>query len=287
MSIRPKRGEIDYDRVDAVASALSEVPLEAVDVVELADPQYHAVKLIAEKYGEEGLVWVVANALVSYRLTARGEEYWLEFARSLVDKKPTPDKILEFFREFLPKSRGNRMLITQKLKRLEKALPVLSKISSTPLEYRKLSKLVQEIAAQLNGRPYEKTIVFAAKMAYYFFKAMRVSVEDKDIPLPIDARIGLITSTSRIVYESPTRIIARPENAIKAWHLVSERSSIPTLHLDAIIWLPAAGIDRIVRRDLEAAREKFARNLYNYLGRAVKWSTIERIARELLYDYPL
>jgi len=274
-------------RVEAVADALSEIPLEAIESLELADPQYHAARLVAEVYGEPGLAWIVANALVSYRLTSRGEEYWVEFANRLAEQKPPLSDIVGFFRQFLPSSRGNRMLIAQKLGRLQRALPALRRIASNPLEYRDLTRLVQELSARLGSRPYEKTIVFAAKMAYYFFKSIGVEVEGESIPLPVDARIALITSTSRIVYESPARIVARPENVVKAWQMVSEKSSIPTIHLDAIIWLPAAGIDRIVRRDIEKAREKFAKNLHSYLGRAISWFTAERVARELIYDYPL
>jgi DNA-(apurinic or apyrimidinic site) lyase len=281
------RGVIDLSRVEAVAEALSEIPLEAIEALELADPQYRAVKLVAEVYGEKGLVWVIANALVSYRLTSRGEEYWLEFAGRLAEHRPPPDDILGFFQRFLPNSRGNRMLTRQKLNRLQRALPALRRIASSPLDYRDLTRIVRELSVELGSRPYEKTIVFAAKMAYYFFKSLGVEIEGKNVPLPIDARIALISSTSRIVYDSPTRIVARPENAVKAWQMVSEKSSIPTIHLDAVVWLPAAGVDRVVRRDLEKARELFARNLYNYLGRAVGWPAVERVARELLYDYPL
>ncbi len=282
------RNTISFERVRAVGLALSQVPLEAVEAIELRDPQFKAVRKIAESIGEKGLALVVANALVSYRLTARGEEYWLEFAEAAVGEGETPSDVVEFFKSFLPRSRGNRMLIEQKVRRLVRARSLLAKLAEKPHGYTDLAKLVADLSAVLGSRPFEKTIVFAAKMAYYFFKALGVEVKGKDaVPMPIDGRIALLTSTSRMVYEAPSRIVARPENAVKAWSEVSRVSGIPSLHLDALVWLPAAGVERELRRSLERARERFARNLYSYLGRAVPWSVVEEIAAQLLYDYPL
>ena len=282
---RTALGGIDWDRVHAVAETLALVPVEALEVIELGDPQYRAIRLVAEKMGLRGLAFVVANALVSYRLTSRGEDYWVEFSERLTSEKPT--SITGFFEKFLPTSRGNRLLARQKLSRLQRASRVLEGIIERPEEYADLRRLIRELAHVLGAKNYEKTIVFAAKMAYYFFKAVGVNVRGlEDIPVPIDSRFALVTATSGMVYDKPARIAARPEQALNAWREVSAKSGIPQIHLDALVWLPAAGLDRALRRGLEFAREHFARNLYSYLSRAISWEEAQRIAVELVNEYP-
>ncbi|BEP18617.1 N-glycosylase/DNA lyase [Pyrofollis japonicus] len=267
-----------------MGEALSRIPLDAVHVIESNDPQYTAVKKIIEKCGPRGVALVVANALISYRLSLPGENYWLEYANYLSTEGCDND-ISIIISRFLAISRGNRMLHRQKLSRIQKASRALQSISVNPLLFRDLRLLVNRIAASLGARPWEKTIVFAAKMAYYAYRALGINVKNaEEIPLPIDRRVALLTSTSGLIVAEPEIILQRlRDEAITAWRRVSEISGMPALHLDAVIWLPAKGIEKYLKMGIEAAREEYAKRLVDYSQGLIKWDVAKRVATEILY----
>jgi len=275
-------------RVAAVARALSGVPKGAIDVVETADPQYAAVKKVLRAHSyPAAAALVVANALISYRLTLPGEQYWNEFA-DFASTRPTPreaDDVVRLFEEFLQASRGNRRLVPQKLARLRRAKPVLERLLREPERYRDLSILVRDIASTYSGRGTEKTIVFAAKMLHYLNRAAGVPEEGLySIPVPIDRRMALLTYTSGLLDDEPSMIMSRRrDEAIEAWRLVAEKSGIPAVSLDAVVWLPAYRIERALERGLDYARDEYARRLVNYTKGLVRWGAARRIAEEILH----
>ncbi|ABM80311.1 N-glycosylase/DNA lyase [Hyperthermus butylicus] len=276
-------------RVRRVGEALAVVSPHALDVIERRDPQYKAISMLAEKYGVEALAVIVANALISYRLTLKGEEYWLEFASyfSKAGLPRTAQEIVSAFRGFLSESRGNRRLVEQKLLRIRRAAPLLEDVASDPLRYSDVGLLVEMLARQLRARRHEKTIVFAGKMAYYLFKALNVEVRGLErIPLPVDRRVALITVTSGIADADISTIVSRPDAAIEAWSEIAKISSIPAMRLDAVIWLPAAEMEKNLRRGLEYARDEYARRLVSYSGGSISWPSARKIASEIVYRFP-
>ncbi|MDP8003348.1 MAG: N-glycosylase/DNA lyase, partial [Caldisphaera sp.] len=57
------------------------------------------------------------------------------------------------------------------------------------------------------------------------------------IPLPIDLRISCITYTSNLIdAESYKKILSSPKMAIYAWDCISEKSGVPQIHLDSLLW---------------------------------------------------
>ena len=282
---------IDEGRVEAVARALSRVPVKAVKVIEFSDPQYKAVKRIALAYGAKSIVAVVANALVSYRLPVRGETYWSNFADFLLSKGRIDDfeELIESVREFLVSRMQGGTLIDQKLGRIWKARDALRKLYTNPLGFTDLTRLLELLASQMKSRGVEKTIVFAVKMAYYFYTALGVEVfNTHNIPLPIDRRVAIITSSSRMLHVSIKSIMSKyRDEAVKAWSRVSSLSGIPPINMDAIIWLPAQNILRLLKRGLGIAREEYAKRLVEYSKSIISWDVARRIATELLYDYPI
>jgi DNA-(apurinic or apyrimidinic site) lyase len=281
------RGRASRDRIKAVAEALSRIPIAAVEIVETSDPQYAAVKKIHLAHGRAAAALVVANALISYRLSTPGEEYWQEFARYMAAQK-TPsdvDELIELFESFLRISRGNRMLVQQKLKRLIKAREVLARLLEEPDRYLNLSRLVQDLTTVYTGKGTEKTIVFAAKMLHYLHLAQGVEEEGvNEIPVPIDRRMALLSYTSGILDMEPAEVMTKGrDEAVKAWLEVAHLSGIPSISLDAVVWLPAQRIDKLLRRGVDYARDEYARRLVNYTRGLVRWGTARLVARELIY----
>ena len=278
---------INSERVKRVADTLRRVPIQAIDVIEANDPQYTAVKKILRVCDECGIALVIANALVSYRLSTTGEKYWLEFA-SFVESQGCEGTVYSVMEKFLQQTRSNRMMQGQKLSRIKKVDTLLQAICANPHNYRDLQVLVSSLARSLNAKPIEKTIVFAAKMAYYAFKSINIEAENIDqIPIPVDRRVALLTSTSGLVDASPELIFQRlREKAAYAWQKVSEISRIPSINLDAIIWLPARSIERYLRIGIEAARDEYAKKLVDYSKGLISWKLANDIAKEILYKDP-
>jgi len=284
--------QANIQRIHAIANVLQRVRPEAIDAIEFNDPQFKAVSRVVNVYGRKAVALVVANALVSYRLTLTGEEYWTEFADWFTRAKPyiqTASDILKAFSSFLNVSKGNKILRVQKLNRLQRAARVLENVLVEPDHYLDLRLLVNDLAASLKAKPFEKTIVFAAKMAYYTFKVLGCTAKLEEVDMiPVDKRIALLTVTSGLLDTNPKNILSQYRNiAIKAWQEIAKLSNIPPLRLDAIVWLPARGLEKLLYRGrIEAARDEFTRRLNNLSSGLIDWHTARDIARQILYRPP-
>ncbi len=228
-----------------------------VDDFEERDPQYKAIKRVVEKHGLKALGAIVGNALVSYRLKGTGEEYWTSFGEFFVNAEPSFENLIKF----LKNNNINVAQKEQKVKRLMKVRKVLEEMSASPMSYTDLNRLTKTLARVLGKRGVEKTIVFAGKMAYYAFKAAGVGVEG-DVPVPMDSRLATLTCAAGLV-EGRVEEIMGPKRdlAVKAWSEAAKRVELRTLHLDALLWLPARGLRRALCSSIERGRELFERNL--------------------------
>ncbi len=272
-------------RVRAVAAVLKLVPPEAIDAAETKDPQFVAVARIAEKHRLNAVAIVAANALVSYRLSKHGEDYWMDYARFWVERG-TPfnvDELIEAVSDFL---RSERVpLLQQKLQRLRRAKPLLSSLLRSPLRYRRLDTLYQEATRLMSRGRYQKTAAFAAKMVYYVFQALGVRVEGLErIPVPLDRRFAVLTASSGIIPEHPDVIYSRlREEAEAAWRTVAELSGHPPARLDTLLWLPARSIEPLLAKGLLGfAQDEFALRLVDYTLGRVDVKLARRIAEELI-----
>ncbi|MET1128689.1 MAG: N-glycosylase/DNA lyase [Thermoproteota archaeon] len=280
-----------YERIWSVARVLSMVPPEAVEVLVERDPQYDAVKVMVKCTGALSVALAVANAIVSYRLSVRGEEYWQEYARFIqraaaaqITSDANPADIVS---EFLLESRGNRVQREQKAKRLEKARSLLKRLAANPSEYTDLKRLRDELALSLGSDKASKTVVFAVKMAFYAFRALGMDVRNLgEIDVPIDRRMSILTRSSGMLRVSPELIMSRCRDAaVQAWRRVSAASGIPPLKLDTLLWLPMAGVRAIsTRAELEEARKLFAERLVNLSEGLVTRKAAEAVAREILWE---
>ncbi len=163
---------------------------------------------------------ILINALMSYQLQMKGEDYWERFS-DIFSENPN-----ENFEDFLKKY--NKRLLNVKLKRLIKVKSCVNRLfKDHTIEDigKNLSLIVDELSACLKQRKESKTIVFSAKMFMYAYR-FYLKKEPKgisNIDIPIDSRLSKISSSH------------------KFWRDLSDRSNIPQIHLDAIFYLCLGG----------------------------------------------
>ena len=276
---------MNEDRLKAIARALAEASVDRVLRLEESDPQLHAVRWVAEKRSPGfAAVTAVLTALVSYRLTMRGEEWWTCYAETLL-KGPDRGSLTDAYREvkaFIESCPGARVQRKAKRARIDKAFhkarPALERLYHDPASVLSgASWLTVQLARALGQKPWRKTIVFSAKMAYYAARTTTgLTPAPWDVPIPVDLRIACVSASSGLV-DTPSykMLLQKPLPVIEAWNRVAEHSGVPPLNLDSILWLVGWA-----PRDLplEEARRVIRERLNPYLGDASK-----SIARELAY----
>lgn len=285
------------DRVREVSSAISELGLDNLKRLEERDPQYEAIRFLVKRAENivEVAVLVVANALISYRLTGPGESYWWEFAReAAMEAEQTGNLNVErFFRDFLARSRHNRLLVGQKISRIRRfgesrACQELIKglLEGHSSSSNDVLRLWIELGRAL-GSKSQKTLSFAVKMLYYVARSASRNIElPSTIPIPVDLRVSMTTATSLLVSNGSWRRVWRELYgrgrglAVEAWRRIGVLSRIPPLHIDALLWTSALEIKKQGFK-CERAIKAVAESIYTKLDRGVTKDVCEKIAIEL------
>ncbi|MEZ0394222.1 MAG: N-glycosylase/DNA lyase [Desulfurococcaceae archaeon] len=260
-----KIARVDRARCLELARIISDARGVIDELIEL-DPQMVAVRGLVARLGSWGAIAVVANALVSYNLSCRGEDYWLEFSRELAAEGP--GDVRRAHAAFLRASRCNRLGLEAKLRRLEKfyGSDPARKLAEDPLAYcGRLGELRDEVARALGSSPGSKTIAFAAKMYYYALRALEGARADDclEFPgeMPVDRRNALLSAASCIVVcqadlgECAEHLLRERSTAAEAWREVCAASGIPCAKLDTLTWL-AVGALRDSGFDARRAAER-------------------------------
>ncbi|SMP16049.1 DNA-(apurinic or apyrimidinic site) lyase [Desulfurobacterium pacificum] len=225
--------------MERLVEILREFSPEEINEIERNDRQFKALERLYERFKEreeEFYRLVLINALMSYQLQMKGEEYWEKFAEFFSNSKGMED-----FEEFL--KRFNRRFLSAKLKRLKKAIDCVSQIKVE--QVRDAGQLVEELAKCMGQRKDSKTIVFAVKMLNY---AVKVAEGDElegleEIAIPLDSRIGRISKDRDF------------------WRKLSEKTGILQIKLDAIFWIcqneeHLKSLPEELRMKLEKVRER-------------------------------
>ncbi len=277
---------INTQRVRAVAEAFKEVGIEGIQAFEDHDPQMVVAKAIHELCGEMCVAVLATNALVSYMLEVKGEEYWESLA-NYVRERGCPNnfmEVIELVEGFT--ARKNRRFLNAKLRRLRKLRECLSVMG---LALKGDLRAYGSGVARCLGSPLEsKTVVFSVKMAYYGLRASGRSLTlPESMPIPVDFRVARVTHLSRMVEtDARTRrdvvkiLMSKSRIVRRVWTSVSKISGIPPLNLDAPVWVIGGYVD-LGRKSLvmEALRRL---SLTKELGEARVW----KLTSELLYSLP-
>ena len=260
---------------------LKNFTLEDALKIESQDRQFLALKKLYEnkKFSDElYLFLIIANALISFQLSWKGEDYWEEFGDLGIrgdfgdEKKIKKEKICEFFENLLRNGKNNRRFVDMKLKRIQKIVwyqENVKKISDDDLRwyqndslkrsdlinlwldwwelyYKNMDKLAQDLGEIMGQAKDAKTIVFAVKMFSYWARNVFGYVEKFPFTLniPIDSRLVKL-------YLIETRWEARRGQMNKKdvknfYQGLAKKLNIPPLHLDAILWVNFAKIEKML-----------------------------------------
>ncbi|ACS90953.1 MULTISPECIES: N-glycosylase/DNA lyase [Thermococcus] len=237
-------------KVEFLKSILKELGIECARTIEeKVDLQFSALESLHKNLNDDELFLklVIANSIVSYQLSGKGENWWWEFS-NYFSKKPPIESIVKAYSEFLPRSKSNKRLIQLKLNRLKKLEPFLNSLAIEDLRkyYQNMLRFRDRLAKVMNAKEDAKTIVFAVKMFGY---ASRIAFGDfipypMEIDIPKDFRI-----------ENYTRRFT-DRNSTTFWREVSKEVGIPPLHIDSILW-PVLGRDTRVAERLKEHCEKY------------------------------
>lgn len=233
-----------------IARVIEEIGVDGARYIEEhIDPQFQALMFLYENVNDKILFvpLVTANALVSYQLSGKGEEWWWEFARWF-SEHPIVGGISSAYAEFLPKSRTNKRLANIKVKRLERVENFLLAMRPEAY-YENMVQLWKDLARILETPRNAKTLVFSVKMFGY---AMRIATGKFvpypfEVPIPVDSRIKKFTE--KLGAEKP----------IPFWNDVARESGVPPLHIDSILWPALSGNPEIheqIKRMFGPAGEK-------------------------------
>jgi len=225
--------------------------------IEQQDRQFLALKKLYEnkKFSDEiYILLVVINALISFQLSWKGEDYWEEFGgdleiygdfgeRTKLEEKNNwnhykktfsnhlKSSIYAFFEDLLKNGKNNRRFVDMKLKRVEKFLNNWVRTWYKNY-YKNMGKLAEDLAKIMNQQKDAKTIVFAVKMFSYAARNVFAYLEyfPFDLAIPVDSRLENLYK--KYVKENFTK------KEIKQCYLdLAKKLNIPPLHLDAILWV--------------------------------------------------
>ncbi|MEB3779660.1 MAG: N-glycosylase/DNA lyase [Desulfurococcales archaeon] len=278
---------INTARVERVAGALKELGLDNILLIEeKLDPQYSVMQTIAKRHGRGvAAVYGALTALISYKLTMPGEEWWSCLAEYLksTDTPAGLDEVASGVIGFIDWCRGSIIARDAKKRRISRVVAnarhILEEILANPdIVIEEPTRIVNSIAKALGVDAWRKTVVFSLKMAYYAVRRPgSLTPLEATIPLPVDIRVSCLTYTSGILNAKGYREIqVKQRPAQEAWRIVSMKSGVPPMHIDTIIWLSG----RYVR---EYERDKARLMIASMLGKVVDRKAALRVASELTW----
>ncbi|XLQ19569.1 MAG: N-glycosylase/DNA lyase [Candidatus Moraniibacteriota bacterium] len=182
------------------------------------------------------LFLTIANALVCYQLSGKGEDYWEEFGVALEGQRIDDFSDIEmFFEDFLPASKNNKRFVNIKLKRIQKLEKFYNEfLQNAEIYYADMNKLVHDLSNIMNQKSDAKTIVFSIKMFSYSARNVFGYLEyfPKDMMIPIDSRLENLYKK----YNTDIDHISKKD--IQEFYMnLAKKLNIQPLHLDSILWV--------------------------------------------------
>jgi len=233
--------------MDKLYNILKDYTLDDAIKFEEQDRQFLALKKLYKNWkiqDELYLLLIIVNALISFQLSWKWEDYWEEFSTSSLiplligEGNINSQKIYNFFEDLLKNGKNNRRFVDMKLKRVEKfckphsnSLLIGEGISSWEYYYKNMDKLAEKLSKIMNQKVDAKTIVFAVKMFSYWARNVFWYLQNfpENLMIPIDSRLENL-------YKKYNWDWSKKE--IKNYYIeLSKKLNIPLLHLDAILWV--------------------------------------------------
>ena len=134
---------------------LKDYNIEDAVKIEETDRQFIALKkLINNKENKElFLVLIIANSLICYQLSWKGEDYWEELCEYFWNKQLDKNNLINEFIIFLKQSKNNKRFINIKIKRLEKLKSFLGDFEwKWEYYYNNMKKLRDDLSIIMNQK---------------------------------------------------------------------------------------------------------------------------------------
>ncbi|MEM5811437.1 MAG: N-glycosylase/DNA lyase [Candidatus Aenigmatarchaeota archaeon] len=205
-----------------IINVLKNFGIEKILELEREDIQFKSISLLKEKFDEKTVSKLVMfNSLITYKLVGKGEEHWMFFANYFLKNK----------KDFFQYIKESPFLILNREKRIER----IKKVYNYNPDINDLEKVWIDLSSILKVDKNSKTIVFTIKMLNYVYRIFRNKerILPKNIPIPVDLRVIKLTKLAGLI--NSEKISYKKVQEI--WNEISEKTNIPPLHLDSILWL--------------------------------------------------
>lgn len=196
---------------------------------ERQDRQFLALEKLEKTFKDKNsfLALVVANSIICYQLSWKGEDYWEEFSKYFSWKDINLENLLAELWKFISKSKNNKRLLNIKINRLAKLSEFI-----TNFAWEKYFEDILLLRDDLNSALWQtkdtKTVVFAVKMFSYWARLVYWSHTCPfEISIPIDSRLKKLFEKYKEEYINEEEFYS--DLVKKTW--------IPAIHLDAILWV--------------------------------------------------
>jgi len=217
---------------------LSKYSLSEIIEIEKMDRQFIAISDLYKNKNindDDYLFLLMANALICYQLSGKGEDYWEEFAKTVEAIKDLDDdtELKNFLINFVSQSKNNKRLFNAKQKRIEKFFGFYNAfVGKSKMYYDNMELLAKDLASIMKQDKNAKTIVFAIKMFSYGARNVfgYVNYFPTSLAIPLDSRLEKIylTYINKSFYT---------KKDIQTFYVdLSKKLQIPQLHLDALLW---------------------------------------------------
>ena len=200
------------------------------------DSQFKNLKKIVENYPDkiwEIIFWAVQDALVSFQLSWKWENWHNEFSDFMIEKfNLFLSDNFYFWEKLLKEWKNNRRLVDLKLNRIKKTLLFKDNIvSNWEFYYENMVDLNKLIALNMNQPVYAKTVVFSVKFFSYVARCKHKFIPFPfEISIPVDSRIK--QKYFQLTWEKWTDAVVR-----KYFNQLWKNKGIPPLHLDSLLWV--------------------------------------------------
>ena len=252
------------ERIDEIVLLLRKLGLPFLKRLEERDPQFRALSSLKGICSRIVPAVACLNALISYMLTCRGEEYWLEFSSYLrreltgcyIEDKDyiKISNLIDLVIRFVRFSKCNKRFRKLKVARLRRIArnPEANMLLDTEFFINNTTGFWESLAKLVGAKPESKTILFSIKMYYYGLRScLELDITlPYEIPLPVDIRIAKLTKACGLIDH-----IVNYRTVQNIWGEISRLSRIPPLHLDVLLWRLGRYIDQ---KDLWTIAKEFS-----------------------------
>lgn len=195
------------------------------------DRQFIAIKNLEKEISNKELylALIIANSIICYQLSWKGEDYWEEFSNYFSNINLNKTNLIDNLWIFISNSKNNKRFVDIKQKRLEKIRSFIENdfSSKSVYFYENMIELRNILARIMNQKIDAKTIVFAVKMFWYWARNIYDFKEyPSEISIPIDSRLFSLFEKYKWEYTDINIFYSD----------LSKKIKISPLHLDWIIW---------------------------------------------------